>query len=288
MSGQRVDFHIHSRSSDGVLDAAALAQIIAAERLALAVVTDHDIIGESAALAALSPDHSVVGIELTTAAGGHIVDLLGLGLRRPDALAAPANADRRRHNEELACRFGAAALARAGFALSELDLGRLGAVHSTFLLAQAVLAAPANAARLRAEGIDGPADFKYRYLAKGAPASFAAELALFGDFPSPAEGIAAIGAAGGRSVLAHPGLLTLPDLPAQLRRWREAGLFGLESEHPAHDGPTRARLARLARRLGLYTTYGSDTHHDLRGLASPHPAWSDRRVALWREILGLE
>jgi len=77
----------------------------------------------------------------------------------------------------------------------------------------------------------------------------------------PDEAIALIHAAGGVSVLAHPG----PGLAdAVLERLVATGLRGVEVWHPAHGASTVRRYRALAQRLGLLETGGSDYHGPMR------------------------
>ena len=90
-----------------------------------------------------------------------------------------------------------------------------------------------------------------RYIADGRPAYVPTRYA------TPGEAIAAIHSAGGLAVLAHPGKRADDEW---IRELSELGLDGLEVWHPEH-GPTEARhFRRLARRLQLLATGGSDWH----------------------------
>jgi predicted metal-dependent phosphoesterase TrpH len=81
----------------------------------------------------------------------------------------------------------------------------------------------------------------------------------------PVAAVRLVSAAGGVAVLAHPGAVTrgwkIPD--DAIAGLAEAGLAGLEINHPDHDHPERARLTALATRLGLIATGGSDDHGEL-------------------------
>ncbi len=76
------------------------------------------------------------------------------------------------------------------------------------------------------------------------------------------DAVALVRGAGGVPVLAHP-------RTARARRWlpdpvvaelAEAGLRGLEIDHPDHSAGARAELRALAGRLGLFATGSSDFH----------------------------
>jgi hypothetical protein len=71
-----------------------------------------------------------------------------------------------------------------------------------------------------------------------------------------------VAGAGGVSVFAHPfatqrGEIVGPDVIASMA---DAGLAGVEVDHPDHSPPERARLRALADTLGLLVTGSSDFH----------------------------
>jgi len=80
--------------------------------------------------------------------------------------------------------------------------------------------------------------------------------------PDPLTGIRLIRAAGGVPVLAHPGTRGAEDVvpDRRLGRFADAGLFGLEVDHPENTDAAKPRLRELARRHGLAITGSSDYH----------------------------
>jgi predicted metal-dependent phosphoesterase TrpH len=77
------------------------------------------------------------------------------------------------------------------------------------------------------------------------------------------DAIHAVHAAGGEAVLAHPvrvrlhdGLLAAEDIEPLV----EAGLDGIEVSHHTADAEAREHFRRVARRLDLLETGGSDEH----------------------------
>ena len=69
-------------------------------------------------------------------------------------------------------------------------------------------------------------------------------------------------------VLAHPGTRGAEEVITEerLRRFVDAGLFGLEVEHPENTAASKPRLRALAARYGLAVTGSSDYH----GLGKPN------------------
>ena len=85
--------------------------------------------------------------------------------------------------------------------------------------------------------------------------------------PPPARAIGLVRAAGGVTALAHPragrgGSRLSKERIAELA---EAGLAGVEVDHPDHDQAQRAELRREAGELGLLVLGSSDDHGSLTG-----------------------
>ncbi|MDR5698929.1 PHP domain-containing protein [Agromyces aerolatus] len=80
--------------------------------------------------------------------------------------------------------------------------------------------------------------------------------------PDPVTGVRLIRAAGGVPVLAHPGTRGAERIVAEhrLRQLADAGLFGIEVDHPENLPDAKARLRELAPRYGLEITGSSDYH----------------------------
>ncbi len=80
--------------------------------------------------------------------------------------------------------------------------------------------------------------------------------------PTPVDGVRLIRAAGGVPVLAHPGATraerVLPE--EDVGDLVDAGLFGIEADHPENTPGGGERAAELAHRFGLPVTGSSDYH----------------------------
>jgi 3',5'-nucleoside bisphosphate phosphatase len=83
----------------------------------------------------------------------------------------------------------------------------------------------------------------------------------------PLDALELILDAGGVCVLAHPGMWRGEEaVPEELiERMAEAGMAGLEVDHPDHDPEQRARYRDIASRLGLVPTGASDCHGERVG-----------------------
>ncbi|HWO23629.1 MAG TPA: PHP domain-containing protein [Kofleriaceae bacterium] len=96
------------------------------------------------------------------------------------------------------------------------------------------------------------------------------------------EALALGRAAGAAMALAHPHLYDARGV-ALLRRWRDAGLDGVEAFHGAYDARERERWIALAGELGLTCTGGSDWHGPEEAIAQPGVDLPpDRSAALLR------
>src|SRR5215212_11923742 len=198
------DLQAHSRHSDGVLEAGDVVERAAAAGVELFALTDHDTVDGVPEAAAAARQRGLTfspAAELSAVHGGHEdLHVLGYELDVADpeliVILEDFRADRARRIEAMADR-----LRELGFELDDAPLvarkeaGKpIGRPH----LADAVLAHPANAERLRAEGITGKDELFPPYLVPGAKAYVARSR------PTVSEAIEVIHAAGGVAIWAHP------------------------------------------------------------------------------------
>lgn len=246
-----IDLHAHSMHSDGTLTPTELIAAARAAGLSALALTDHDTVSglpEFVAAARGGAVRAVPGVEISAAFEPGAMHLLGYGFRWDDpalnALLARMRAGRTERNREILER-----LAERGMPLEIAEVlvfaggDSVGRPH----IARAMIA--------RGYVKNGEEAFE-RWLAKGRPA-YAPRYR-----PAPEEALAAIAAAGGVGVLAHPISLRLDgaELVALIRRLRDAGLRGIEVWHPEHAAARRRRYIKLARDHGLAATGGSDFH----------------------------
>jgi 3',5'-nucleoside bisphosphate phosphatase len=256
------DLQSHSIHSDGALPPADVIAHAAAAGAELVALTDHDTIDGVPEAREAAARHGLAfspAAELSAVHGAH-EDLHILGYEIDDA-DADFMALLHDFRDDRARRIGAMAdrLRELGFALDDTPLEarrRAGKPIGRPHLADAVLAHPANAQRLRDEGIDGRDALFPPYLVPGAAAYVARSR------PTVGEAIEVIHAAGGVAVWAHPfwDLDRVDEALATLETFVEAGLDGVEAFYPTH-GPEEARvLHEAARRHGLLTTGSADFH----------------------------
>jgi predicted metal-dependent phosphoesterase TrpH len=251
------DLQSHSTCSDGALEPAEVVARAAAAGVELLALTDHDTVAGVAAALAAARAHGIAlspAAELSAVHGGHEdLHILGYELDHTDATLLAAledfRADRVRRIHAMAER-----LRELGFSLDDAALDRPapGRPH----LAAAVLEDPANAQKLRAEGIDGPGALFPAYLVPGAPAYVAR------GRPTVPEAIAVIHAAGGVAVWAHP-FWDLDDAGTTLRTldaFTAAGLDGVETFYVTYSEAQTRLLHEAARERGLLATGSTDFH----------------------------
>ncbi|HHW15211.1 MAG TPA: PHP domain-containing protein [Firmicutes bacterium] len=255
----RIDLHTHTTASDGSDTPAGLVRKAARLGLVALAVTDHDSVdGLAEALAAGEelacggrPVTVIPGIELTTDTDECEVHVLGLHIDRAHpALVARLEAIR----EERIARAQAmvAKLQSLGVPLEWEAVWRL-AGGRRFIGRSQIFRAMKEQRLIPPEHARGA--FAY-YFSKGGAAY------VPHSYLTPVEAIEAIRQAGGVPVLAHPGRLMAgaPPSDALIAQLTRKGLLGLEAYYPLHDAGETAHFLRLADRLGLIPTGGTDYH----------------------------
>ncbi|MGE5509399.1 MAG: PHP domain-containing protein [Chitinophagales bacterium] len=250
-----IDLHTHTTASDGSDSPSEL--VAKAGRLGLDAlgVTDHDTVdGLDEALVQTVPGLEVVpGIEFTTDTATTEVHLLGYYLdhHHPEllALVATIREERIARAREMVSRLGRLGLpvpweevweaaSRRGF------VGR-GQIVRVMKRRGLVPSEPERAK-----------EFLNRYLSREGAAY------VPHSYLNPEQAIAAIRRAGGVPVLAHPGRamtgVAIDD--GLIARLTGAGLLGLEAYYPSYEPGDTLHLLRVAERLGLIPTGGTDYH----------------------------
>jgi hypothetical protein len=256
------DLQSHSIHSDGELAPTGVVEAAAAAGVELMALTDHDSIdGLPEALEAASR----LGVEIVPAAELSAVHdsyedlhVLGYGVDHEDA-AFLERLQSARDDRIVRAEGMAGKLRELGWEVDEEALERrrasgraLGRPH----LAAAVVSAPANAERLRSEGVDDISRFIPAYLIPNTAAY------LPRTRPTVPEAIEWIHDAGGVAIWAHPFWDMSEDdaVLATIDRFVAEGLDGVECFYVTHtEAQTRLLVARLGA-LGLLTTGSSDFH----------------------------
>jgi predicted metal-dependent phosphoesterase TrpH len=248
-----IDLHAHTIYSDGTFTPAEAVALAVERGLSVLSISDHDStegVLEAEGAAARVGLEIVPGVELSTVHDGGPVHLLCYW---PDSGDEELQGELRRLREDRWTRGQRMVekLQALGYPItfervSEIAQGKnIGRPHIAEALVEArVLPELKDAFTDELIGTGGRA-----YVEKHALGSLDA-LALV----KRAQGVAA---------MAHPGLRWRGELPVPdelIERMAEAGLDGLEVDHPDHDAGARVRYREMARRLGLVATGSSDCH----------------------------
>lgn len=248
------DLHTHTVHSDGTTTPAANVRRAIELGLAGLGLTDHDTTEgfTDAMRAAQGTDlELVLGTEFSAEHDGLSVHVLGYWID-PGYGPLADELDRLRHERADRARRIVARFADLGIPLA---FDRVAAIAGDAPIgrphiAQAVV--ETGAADTIREVFD-------RYLGDGGPA------AVEKHAVDPVRAVELLVAAGGVTVLAHPGLYGDRDGghgldAATIERMVAAGLAGIEADHPDHTAEHVSRYRDLARAFGLEVTAGSDYH----------------------------
>ncbi len=245
----RLDLHVHTNFSDGDYSPQQIAQMAREAGLDGVAITDHD---ECRGFGKLEPVPGLIlisGIEIAAHEGGSEVHVLGLGIDwRHEAMAGyseRATGRRRRRAQTVTEKLRAA---EYDIELADVERaagsGMIGRPHIARALVE----------KGYAESVGDAFD---RFVGRQAPFYVSLEKI------SAADAAAMILQAGGKPVLAHPGLLKPGIYDSLAEKLTDAGFWGIEAYHPSHtDGQCRIYESE-ARRLGLYVSAGSDFHGTL-------------------------
>lgn len=252
----RIDLHSHSTASDGTERPADVVRRARAAGVDVLALTDHDTLAGQAEAVSTMPEGLtlVPGAELSCAVDGSSLHLLAYLFDAEEPELA-AERERLRHDRERRARAMVSRLVELGAPVSWervlrlADGGVVGRPHVAQAMAEAgVVPDPASA-------------FTPEWIAAGGRA-YVRRYAL-----DPVHAIALVRAAGGVTVLAHPysGKRGQARDDETIARLVDAGLHGIEVDHPEHDADARSRLRGLAGELGLLVTGSSDDHGEPTG-----------------------
>lgn len=249
----RIDLHTHSTASDGTGSPAQVMAEAAQAGLDVVALTDHDTTRgwDEAASAAIEHGVDLVpGIEISCTHWGTSIHLLCY-LHDPSFEPLLRELEHARRSRDSRARRIVDRLA-ADVPLSWDDVGAQ-------VTDEATVGRPHIADALVANGVVADRGEAFdRYLYNGSP-YYASHYAI-----DVIEGIELVRAAGGVPVFAHPfaqrrGRIVDESVIAQMA---DAGLAGIEAQHPDHTAAQTRRAVQAARRYGLFVTGSSDYHGD--------------------------
>jgi hypothetical protein len=251
------DLHTHSTRSDGTLTPREVVELARSRDLDGIALTDHDTtdgLPEAREAAAGTGLEVITGCELSAEHEGQPVHVLGYAFDPGEPLFAAKREWLR-----------AGRIGRAERMVERLrELGVDVRFERVLELAGAASVGRPHIARAMVEaGVvpDVASAFSPEWIGTGGRA-YVAKVAV-----TPVEAVELYRGAGGVAVLAHPsihaGACAVPE--PVIRAMAEAGMAGLEVDHPDQPPEDRAHWRRLAGELGLEATGSSDCHGALYG-----------------------
>jgi 3',5'-nucleoside bisphosphate phosphatase len=275
------DLHMHSTASDGTNTPAELAALAKSEGLGAIALTDHDTTAGLVECEAACKKAGVAfapGIELSAEAAAvraapesdprlGTLHILGLFVRHDDPKLLDIHhrllQARQDRNPQIVRN-----LQGLGVRIDYDEVLELAGSTGT-----AVVGRPHIAQVLVKKGyVKSVQDAFARYIGEGKAAY------VRKDTLDPRDAIDAIHAAGGLAILAHPIQLRYRDddeLDYMVTKLKDAGLDGVEIRHSDHTAALTEQYQKLAERLGLLVSGGSDYHGSRKAIEM-----GSQRVAL--------
>ncbi|MDR0292106.1 MAG: PHP domain-containing protein [Elusimicrobium sp.] len=239
-----IDLHTHSKYSDGMSKPSEVVIESAKRAVLLYALTDHDTtegVAEAKERAGKCAVQFLSGVEVSTSEHEHL-HFLGFGVDVQNSAFQKFLKD---NSEARVIRIKRIIkkLAAAGVDITEEDVfGRVKGIVSRAHVADALK--QKGLAQNRQEGFR-------KFLVKGAP-GYEAPIGA-----SACEAVEKIKSAGGKAVIAHPGIVK--DI-WDFEKWVNCGLDGIEVFYPSHNAETVCGLLDIAARYDLFVTAGSDNH----------------------------
>ena len=269
-----VDFHQHSTASDGTCTPKEIAEM--AQKFDAAALTDHDNLdGVEEFLSAVKSARRYAGVELSIEAG-EVFDkfhLLALGVDAKAhsfaALLARIREEREDRNERIRSNFN-----RIGIPIVPTHEGR-------------VLGRPHFARWLIANGYAETLSEAFeKYLLPDSPASTRCYESRWR--PKQEDVFKAVHEAGGVAIMAHPkfssrawrlGSCDFNLAERSLAELKEKGLDGVEAIYAANSPEDNVEFSRMAIKLGLLASAGSDYHGANKKVMAPGIEVSEHFIA---------
>jgi predicted metal-dependent phosphoesterase TrpH len=242
----RVDLHIHTNFSDGLLSPGQLLEAVRQKQLAAFAVTDHDTIKGYEAIRELLADGDpklVPGVELSVSYNRDDIHVLAYCFDPDHEVFNRALRDFQKNRNQRARRM-VEKLNELGVQITfeQVEEGAVGTVIGRPHVAEAMA---------RAKAVPSYESAFAKYIGDGKPAYVPKP-----NF-SPSEAIDLIHKAGGVAILAHP---MIENRIRHLEMFVDLGLDGIEVYHSFHNRGDVDRLKHLADRYRLLVSGGSDYH----------------------------
>lgn len=247
-----IDLHTHSTASDGQYAPAELVKMAKERALVMYALTDHDTvggIGEAAAAAKELHVHFIPGIEISSWAGGEEIHIVGLSIDADEPVLAGKCrefTESRDNRGEVICQY----LNGIGISVTMEEIRAIAG--------EANIARPHFAAWLQEHGYVAERKEAFRRYLDTEAFHEATDRKL----PSAEESIGLIHGAGGKAVLAHPGLMKMPveEQKKLVAGLKDAGLDAIECCYFKHKPQQEKLYFDWASECGLNISCGSDFH----------------------------
>jgi 3',5'-nucleoside bisphosphate phosphatase len=272
---QNFDLHCHSRRSDGTLSPTELVERAHRNGVTVLALTDHDELSGQAEAAAAAKSLGlgyVPGVEVSVTWAGETIHIVGLRVN-PNDKTLLDGLQRTRDGRDLRAQEMGEGLAKVG--IPGAYEGALKFVGNPKLISRT------HFARFLVESgvCSDVREVFTKYLVEGKPGFVGHRWAKL------SEAVSWIIAAGGTAVLAHPGRYRLNDTArwALYEEFKQAGGQAIEVVCGSHSKEQYREFAKLALKLGLRASRGSDFHspdesHTDLGQLPPLP---DSVVPVW-------
>ena len=244
----KIDLHMHTTASDGVLSPRALVDFAVERGVTLMAVTDHDTFDGADSLRGVdTPIPVLTGVELS------MKDMKGLHLLGYGLTDAP-------ELRSVVCDLAQKRLTRAARMVERLNaMGFQLDYEAIRQKCQGTVGRLHIAREMVEKGYIRNTEAAFdRYIGEGR------EAYIQNESLTMAQALPLLRRNGFVPVLAHPAELEQKDavLRMLIETWQNQGLMGVEVYHPSQQKRGYPQLDAMVRRMGLLVTGGSDYHCD--------------------------
>ncbi|MFC5532332.1 PHP domain-containing protein [Cohnella yongneupensis] len=266
----RADLHTHTTASDGMNRPADNVRMAKERGLGAIAITDHDTVAGIPEALEAGREHGILvvpGVEISTAARGKDIHILGYGFDyRDERLISRLLTLRDTRNSR-----NALIIARLNELGMPITIEEVEAVAAKSSRGDGSIGRPHIAQVLVNRGYVSNRQEVFDRLLGDGKAAYVNPPRI-----DPMTAVEWIHEAGGKAIVAHPGLYDDDELVAAIL---DGGADGLEAYHSDHDEAEESKYASMAAERGKRITGGSDYHGSREGIAF-HGELGNRTVEL--------